>query len=255
MTTGATIASLSEMPNRNAYLAVCFSECTRHALVVLQDELEAHLEQDGHAFDRMSVDGLHMTFLFAGESLGRMRADELAAWHAQTRAVIKETARPSGDANMHFSGIDVFPPGKCNLLVARFEVPPWLTEQQRVIEAAAHAAGVRCSTSEAKAGYGVWAPHVTLGKVRAKRAEVTAAASRAAKSVNTMCRREAKEGCGVSGLERDVLDALLMAPADGLTLCGDLPRQKWIDWRRSLRFDGSVRNDGVIIVLDNTETE
>ena len=133
---------------------------------------------------------------------------------------------------MRFSGIDVFPPGKNNLLVARFEASPALHELQRLVEENA----VVSSGSAARSEGGAWAPHVTLGKVRASRADVGGAGLRAAAHVWRMCGQGVDEGVGPFAPMHGVLDALLVAPSDGLTLCGDQPKQVWIDWRRTLKF-------------------
>ena len=231
--------SSAHMPNRNAYLAVCLDDTTLHALVEVQNILEKTLSQAGHGFDRMKPEELHMTFFFAAESLSRLKADMLAAWHRQVRVAVQDSGSHS-DATMRLVGFDVFPPGKNNLVVARFEVPMWLRELQKRVEEEAHAAGLGVSDSHAKAIHGAWVPHVTLGKVRANRTQVVDAASRAAAHAWLVCGRGVDEGHGEFAPIHGLLDSLKMALADRLTLCGEQPKQLWIDWRETLRFVGQA---------------
>ena len=223
------------MPNRNAYLAVCFAETTRGALVGLQDALEEHLTREGFSFDRMAVAELHMTFLFTGEQLSQLKADALRAWHGEVATAV-EQADLSGEIVMRLSSIISWPPSKSNLLVAQFAVPARLHEVQKLVEASAHSSGIDSSGFGAQQKYDTWMPHVTLGKVNASRAAVKGAASAAADHVWQMCGRGVDEGVGVFAPIHGVLNALLAAPADGLTLCGDQPKQVWIDWRETLKF-------------------
>lgn len=222
------------MPNRNAYLAVCFNDATRSALQELQDALEEHLGREGYAFDRMDTQELHMTFFFAGEQLSQLKADALRAWHARLVATIQ--AAIAGEVTMRLSGISVFPPGKFNLLVARFDAPTKLHELQRLVKEGARTAGIASSGSQAESEGGAWVPHVTLGKVRASRAVVGTAAARAAEHAWQLCGQGVDEGLGAFAPMHGHLNALLVAPTDGLTLCGDQPKQAWLDWQETLRF-------------------
>ena len=225
------------MPNRNAYLGVCFNDATRLALVELQGALAEHLEREGYAFDKMSPQDLHMTFFFAGEQLSQLKPDTLASWHADLTAAVQRA--DLGGVILRLNGISVFPPGKSNLLCATFHAPVRLHELQRLVEEGAHSAGIRSSGSQAQLEYGGWVPHVTLGKVRASKAAVEGAASGAARCVWHLCGHGVDEGVGAFAPVHGVMDSLLAAPVDGLSLCGEQPKQLWrdcTDWRQTLKF-------------------
>ena len=146
------------MPNKNAYLAVCFNDATRVGLVELQDAVAGHLERESHTFDRMDPQELHMTFFFAGEQLSQLKPGELRAWHAQIVAAVQRANLDT--IRMRLSGISVFPPDKFNLVVARFDVPARLHELQRRVGEGARSAGIASSGSQADLEGGAWVPHV-----------------------------------------------------------------------------------------------
>jgi 2'-5' RNA ligase len=228
------------MPNRNSYIGVCFNDAMRHALSELQEVLAQRLAQDGIEFDPMELQELHMTFFFAGEQLHALKADTLTEWHAQLTSAVM-AASLSGGIIMRLSSISCFPPGKSNLLVACFDVPSALHDLQRAVEECSRAVGIAASSSQrrqpdAELGCSAWVPHVTLGKVRASREAVKAAASTAADHAWTMLGRGVDEGLGVFAPVHGLQSALLAAPADGLMMCGDPPKQVWLDWRETLRF-------------------
>ena len=79
------------MPNKNSYLAACFDEATRSALNELQDALEEHLQSEGYSFDRMSLQELHLTFLFAGERLRQLSGEQLRTWHNDVTVAIRQS--------------------------------------------------------------------------------------------------------------------------------------------------------------------
>ena len=233
------------MPNRNAYLAVSLDDSTRRALVELQDALQENLAQDGHAFDRMDEHELHMTFIFLGESLRKLKAEALHSWHAHVVQALQNDGQGAESAGtMRLSGISAFPPGKRNLLVAQFEAPQSLRDLQSRIEETAISAGI---IPRPKGDLGIWTPHVTLGKVRASKAVVEKAVSGAATHVWNLCggeghehdvkeQQQLQEGLESAAPMSRVRDALLVAPASGLILRGEQPKQAWIDWEETLRF-------------------
>ena len=231
------------MPNKNSYLAACFDEATRSALNELQDALEEHLQSEGYSFDRMSLQVLHLTFLFAGERLRQLSGEQLRTCHTEVTVAIRQSGLGCKPSVIKISGICVFPPGKSNLIVARFDVPRDLRELEQVVARSARAAGISVPSSSRAGELEVeegdendWVPHVTLGKVRASRDAVQGAGMRAADRVWQMCGCGTDEGVGPFAPRHGLLNALLAAPLDGLVLCGEQPKQAWIDWKHTLQF-------------------
>ena len=225
------------MPNRNSYLSVSLSPETRCACAQLQQALDEAVVGDGHKFSPLSLDDLHLTFNFCGEELSKLPAETLKAWHLSICDEIKDLSEDLSRCTMRFSQLDVFPPGKNNLVVARFDAPEALHQLQwRTIRALQAAA--------AKYGHGradladlrnkerdSWAPHVTLGKVHAPKGVVAnvahGAARKAASSADTVT----------------AFSMLREVPAAGLSLCGAQPKHVWIDWRGTLGFASVAASD------------
>ena len=228
------------MPNGNAYLALALSDATRASLVEVQQAATAELERQGVGFSPMAAPELHMTFCFAGTSVHALGSGALLAWHEGLARATQEAGAGLGGAGgcvLRMRGIAAFPPGKANLLVALFEAPAALHALQARVAAESRAAGV--GAADASGDGAPWVPHVTLGKVRAPRAAVEAAASGAAGVVWAACGGGVDEGTGVFAPVHGVMDGLNTAVVDGLIMGGQAPRREWIDWRETLRFAAS----------------
>ena len=111
------------MPNRNAYFGLELAPAVTTALETISKNLKAAFVADGYEFDVMDPKDLHCTVFFFGEGLRRLPSGQLAAWHAEVTALISEAdLRADHDsAHMRYQGLDIFPPGKHNLVVARFK--------------------------------------------------------------------------------------------------------------------------------------
>jgi 2'-5' RNA ligase len=219
------------MPNGNAYLAVALDDASRAHLAALQAGITASVARSeaNAAFDPMAFDMLHLTFFFAGEALGRLPAHLLYDWHAAVAGAIAASGLRAEDGRLSFSGLDVFPPGKRNLVIARFDA----TERLRALraEVIVLARGLGGELGDLAARDLDWSPHCTLGKVYASKAVVADVAARAIGKV--LVSRECAPACAELRGEG--------VCAGGLELLGSIPRQQptggcRIDWRDSLRF-------------------
>eukprot|EP00913_Durusdinium_trenchii_P016930 g15915.t1 len=149
-------------------------------------------------------DKLHATFVFCGELLHALPKAELAELHQELGALIQEAEIEE----LPFNRFELFPPGKQNLVIARFFAPKRLVRLRRQLWR---------SCLQRKAALKVddeWLPHVTLGKLQASKAQVG----------QVDCRR----------LEALVPQKRLMV--EGVTLLGLRPKQLWLDWDEAFRF-------------------
>jgi len=174
----------------------------------------------GVGFDPVPSEALHMTFLFFGEHLRNLPADELRRLHGAVQAEVQgwTSAGEPPTMPLAFSGFEFFPPEKTNLVVARFKATPGMLKLRAAVLAACreHAVSLPASYYSLIEGEGTWSPHVTLGKIRASRSELSRAS------------------CNGASLQA-------LAPAGpaqpmGLTLLGERPQRAWCDWDAGLAF-------------------
>lgn len=213
------------MANKNAFLGVHIDEDTVSAL----DDVAKALEDDaarllgmpqGTGFDAQETASLHMTFLFFGEYLRALPAAELKRLHEGicTRVSNALAGHESPTTPLVFQGFELFPPGKMNLVVARFQPSESLLALRQSILDLCHESGVSLPASffSLIAGEGAWSPHVTLGKIRAS--------------------REAVGRASCQGAEFQALAPRRSAIPLGLTLLGERPPRAWCDWDGPLAF-------------------
>jgi 2'-5' RNA ligase len=218
------------MPNRNAYLAVGFDDDARGALAELQESLVASvaaMADGGVSFEQMALRDLHMTFFFAGEGLRGLSGEQVQRWHrSAVDAIGRQYVGATGirELRMTPSGLDLFPPEKRNLIVARFDVSESLRALQADVTSASTGLGLACSGSVRQQLAGSeheWAPHVTLGKIRAPKGTVA--------NIGREAIRVAW-GTAATRLHRGIV-------AEGLELRGEQPKQGgYLDWNTPLRF-------------------
>jgi len=71
---------------------------------------------------------MHMTFFFAGETLIKLKGDVLNQFHQDVTMLTQESSTMVAVTipltMLKFSHLELFPPGKRNLVVAIFEASP-----------------------------------------------------------------------------------------------------------------------------------
>lgn len=210
------------MPNRNSYLVISLSDKLRSNLYLLAQNIKKSIANidNGNGnldFDLMELENIHITFFFTGELLHKLSRIQLKKWYDSVTVIINEVlndAKLNESLMIQYTGLDLFPPTKSNLIVAKFEVDNLLDEMYKKIkESSKHLLGSESSKLNME-----WIPHCTLGKIRAPKTIVTDIGN---KGINDIMIKNIK-----------VEDA----PIDGLLMCGEIPKQIWIDWDNSLKF-------------------
>lgn len=117
-------------------------------------------------------------------------------------------------APLTFEGFELFPPGKMNLIVARFVAPQQLRRLRDSVWRTCLEHGVAIKDDDE------WMPHVTLGKLSATKSQVS----------RVSCRQLTPLAQSMTKAPRQAMTPL------GLTLLGSRPKQAWLDWDEALAF-------------------
>ncbi|CAE8742947.1 unnamed protein product [Polarella glacialis] len=127
-------------------------------------------------------------------------------------------------SQLSFCGFELFPPGKMNLVVARFEPSPSLLQLREAALSRCKEDGLSLPSSlfSLLEQEGAWPPHVTLGKIRATKSDV---------------------GAARCGAQMAVLAPTGALQPSGLTLLGERPPRAWCDWDGALTFRNPVVNE------------
>jgi len=200
-----------------AFLAVSLPNGLKASLQEVASAIEASPEKllgvEDVGFTPHGEDKLHMTFVFCGNALQKLPKADLAALYGEVQDVVT-TAVQAGQ--LEFNCFELFPPDKQNLIIARFNAPLQLQE-------------LRDASWRICLKYGVavkddadWMAHVTLGKIRATKAQVGWVSCNA-----------------VAG---PTFPAGSLKPV-GLTLLGARPKQAWLDWDEALLFVAANADD------------
>eukprot|EP00928_Gymnodinium_smaydae_P013061 TRINITY_DN14760_c0_g2_i1.p1 TRINITY_DN14760_c0_g2~~TRINITY_DN14760_c0_g2_i1.p1 ORF type:complete len:548 (+),score=76.72 TRINITY_DN14760_c0_g2_i1:83-1726(+) len=194
-----------------AFLAVEIDETFRAQLYATASALASSPSQmlgvPDIAFEPHARNRLHMTFVFCDNMLPRLSKDNLIALHGKINDTIQGVA-DSDLLSFKFAGFELFPPDKMNLIIARFQASEQLHSLRKLLWETCVEFGV------AKKDDGEWMPHVTLGKLRATRAQVGLVSCRSLPTLipSSACR-----------------------PL-GLSLLGAIPKQCNLNWKEAFAF-------------------
>jgi len=208
------------MPNRNSYLVISLSDKLRSNLYLLAQNIKkliVNIDNGNLDFDIMELENIHITFFFTGEILHKLSRIQLKNWYENVILIITEVlsdAKLNEPLMIQYTGLDLFPPTKCNLIIAKFEVSNLVHKMyQKIAESSKHLLG------SDSAGLNIeWIPHCTLGKIRAPKTMVTDIGNKVIKNIM-------QENIKIED-----------TPIDGLLMHGEIPKQIWIDWENSLKF-------------------
>lgn len=275
------------MSNSNAYLAISLPDSLRQRLHDISVEIKesisriekvsdgdfkeetGRLSKSPYEFEEMQLSDLHMTFVFLGESLKLLSVVQLRKWHDSVARIIWEVfeeQRSTANFRLQMTKLELFPPEKHNLVIARFTALTPLLQMiySRIIDMSYRMGFEIWDTSgcsgkgkgqkkSLKIGGGAalennsnckalqkirelnaleWVPHCTLGKIRAPKQEVEAIGQRA---IDDVGRRRSQLLFHHHHQQQQVDDTHVVS---GLCLCGATPKQCWIDWEETLRFPG-----------------
>lgn len=220
-------------------------------------ELQSYLCDVAGEFDPVAPHALHVTMFFAGKHPSSLSGAELRAWHGAVALAVAADPALRGGVPLTLTSFELFPPGKNNLVVASFEAPRALHDLHARVMEASLKVGLGTSGSVRRAlaatarerNEALWRPHMTLGKIKASRAEVDKVgrvlceeaarwASQAtrlggAAAMNATMKTKATTKSTSANMDAHV-NASLAAPqwrvrCRGVHLVGQ-PKQVWLDW-------------------------
>lgn len=196
-----------------AFFAVSLSTGLREVLHQVAIAIEASPEEllgvEDVGFTPHEEDKLHMTFVFCGDALHKLRKADVAALHGEVQQVVADTVQAG---QFEFNCLELFPPDKQNLIIAHFNAPLLLQELRTVLWR------ICLKYSVALQDDADWMAHVTLGKIKATKAQV--------------CRVSCK------AIAVPTFPASCLKPL-GLTLLGARPKQAWLDWDEAFLFNAA----------------
>ena len=200
-----------------------------------------------------SLESLHMTLFFGGETLCELSPEELTVWHEQVAKRIRQSFPPSSDGTtkklldfcqcccggdgsaatgnsetdddnddcywFRLKEVCVFPPRRKNLIVATLEASPaWHTLHDDIRAIAAHSEsseGLRNLVESTS--FEKWTPHITLANIIASgpRSVQRAQTKRLGEMLHQVELPESLQG---------------MLKANAITMGGPVPQQVPLDW-------------------------
>jgi len=192
--------------SRTNWLSVTLPDGTRDGLSevaqYIKDNAATVFGEAGITFDPMAHGDIHMTILFIGDGLHRLKYGELEKFHT----ILSENIGGGKTFNLSFTGFSLFPPEKSNLVVARFTADKALYGVGENLVGATETVGL--NGVRAKHNF---EPHITLGKIGATKEQV---------------QRLIKRGPIIP----DPTAHVLKFQTDGFYLCGTHPPQGYFDW-------------------------
>eukprot|EP01124_Arcella_intermedia_P015082 TRINITY_DN21610_c0_g3_i1.p1 TRINITY_DN21610_c0_g3~~TRINITY_DN21610_c0_g3_i1.p1 ORF type:complete len:195 (+),score=33.06 TRINITY_DN21610_c0_g3_i1:37-621(+) len=192
--------------SRTNWLSTNLPDDVRDALSQVAQSIQQNPEAvfgDGTiTFDPMAHEDIHMTILFIGDGLHRLKFDVLNKFHQSCQALGSSKEFP-----LRFTGYSLFPPEKNNLIVARFTTEkPFHAFTERLVTCTEQVGlqGIRAKHN--------FEPHITLGKIGANKEQI---------------QKLIKRGLQVAPLN------IQQFKTDGYYLSGATPPQAYLDWKIS----------------------
>jgi len=162
---------------RQAWVSLVLGEDTREELLALVGQVQ---DVSPVALDAMARADLHMTLAFLGTSITKK---QLAPAQRGALDVAMSAFDGAAAATLSLVGLELFPPGKQNLLIARFHADKTALARVRALQEACYTAGLLSHDEWARVVSAPFAPHITLGKFRGMRADQLAAVAAAVISI------------------------------------------------------------------------
>jgi len=149
----------------SSYLSLVLAPATRDAL----QTCIAHIQSASPVpLDAMSNADMHMTLVFLGSNMRGLTS----AKRAKLEEVLETfSANASATAeDLEFAALELFPPSKRNLLIARYSIKGKNLEAVHKLQAACFEMGLVSKEEHTKSQSTEFIGHVTLGKFRGMRA-------------------------------------------------------------------------------------
>jgi 2'-5' RNA ligase len=184
----------------NSWLSLVLAPATKDSLETCIARIQT---ESPVPLDPMSKVDMHMTLVFLGSN---MRGVVPAKRAELQKALEVFTADAPADSALEFKVLELFPPTKRNLLIAKYIIKGKELEALRKLQMACYEIGLVSEEEHAKSQSTEFVGHVTLGKFRGMRADQSSAVQKAIAKVNSLLDGTARQS--------------LLLPFEAACLCG-----------------------------------
>jgi 2'-5' RNA ligase len=246
---------MTHRPGYNSYLKVDLEEQSMQSLFDLSLTIKAQLEEAYHIENSIrskevkngriqvtplfhikprSLESLHMTLFFGGESISALPAEDLIKWHslvsnrladagfvvgATKRFAVANAQRSVSETDLDFTVTEIctFPPQRHSLVVAKLSAcPAWHELYNDIRNISRDIPGLHDVVTNQ--GFDVWTPHITLANiVRGKSHD----SSRDQYQLNLAATKSILQSFRVGGTH---------SAARGISMGGPIPKQAALNW-------------------------
>jgi len=188
----------------SAYISLVLDADTKATLQTCIERIQA---SSPVPLDAMLRADMHMTLVFLGANLRGLPPAKRSELQAIITVFREDADAAATSSALEFERLELFPPTKRNLLVARYKIAGRNLEAVRKLQAECFGLGmVSMEEEEGRLKGEEFVAHVTLGKFRGMKAEQSTGVERAVRKLN-------------EGLEENVLMELGL-PFREVCLCG-----------------------------------
>jgi 2'-5' RNA ligase len=220
------MAAESKGQNKNSYLCVSLPFEAVESLSTVATNIQALCDNatfldEKVSFKPMRLEGIHMTFLFAGTVLHQLPVSVLTQWYEECSAAVSRYNKEK--SILTFDHLELFPPGKLNLVVGLFQASNELHSLQHEIHDISVRLGIVKDSGSIQ--HEKFIPHVTLGKIIASKSVLGQIGQAIITNTSILEESESNQE------PPEILNKnfRIIAPS-GIDLRGVAPKQKWFDW-------------------------
>jgi 2'-5' RNA ligase len=153
----------------------------------------------------MSVADMHMTLVFFGPTLRGLTPSK----HAELDTLLhifSEDVASSGTSTLEFEALELFPPSKRNLLIAKYHIKDAYLDPLRKLQVACFELGLVSKEEHTTSQTTDFIAHITLGKFKGMKSAQISSVNKAVGNVNSLVDEKAREA--------------LSLPFESACLCG-----------------------------------
>lgn len=143
------------MSNENNYLSIDIPDDIKEEIQTIQLQI---LKKDSQ-FKSVTIDNLHMTLLFFGQALKHLKKESFNNFELVLDKIINKYREGKPEIKFINPEIILFPPGKLNLYVIKYQVNKVGIEFYKELQESfsQYISGIKTES---------WVPHITIGKLR-----------------------------------------------------------------------------------------
>lgn len=174
----------------NSWLSLVLALSTKEALQACIEQVQI---ASPVSLDAMSDSDMHMTLAFFASRLRSLPTPRRAELESLLRTFSKD-ATASKESVLEFEALELFPPSKRNLLIAKYHIKGGNLDALRKLQVACYELGLVSEEEHTISQKTDFIAHVTMGKFRGMKSEQIGSVEKAVAKVNALLDAKAKEG-------------------------------------------------------------